>query len=1119
MKKIVSNIILHYSKVGMIHNREEWKMKTLVSWVLILALLLSGSPVMLLRTNAAEDLRFELWEEPAEDPVECLTYFRYGDGVLIEDCDPAASGDLVIPETLGGYPVKGITFSAFDNCYLLDSITIPASVTDIHEGAFMDSCLYGIYVDEENPAYCNDQYGALYSKDMTRLLMVPGMYEGSYQVPASVTQIDSWAFTTSSMLTKIVVNEANEYYSSDDRGVLFNKDKTILLTAPGGITGSYTIPQGVTYIEWGFISCYQLTEVVIPEGVTEINPDTFQDCISLETVWIPKTVVSMTSEVFRGCWSLQRIEVDKQNTTYRNDERGVLYSDSWLIKAPAALSGSYTVPGNITIISNYAFESCAELTEITFGKEPTNILYERATISPYAFADCFSLHTVYLGANVSEISYEAFSGCDALQDVYYGGTEALWKKVRITTGNECLTAATVHYGDFGGIEPETPDEPEEPDILTYLQYTVQNGEATITGCHESASGDITLPATIDQCPVTAIGMNAFLWCENITRITVPEGVKTVGMGAFQGCAALTDVYLPASLTDLSTQAFGGCQMLTGIWVAEDNARYWSDDWGVVFSKDQTVLVQAPTGITECYMIPESVTEIGDFAFSGCAKLSDVILSESLERIGQDAFSCCRQLVSVYIPDSVTEIGNCAFAECTAMTDLLVGAGMTRIGDLAFWNCSNLAYVILGPNVTVIDGGAFDGSGVQELYLGDKVEKIGDAFELCPFLTDVYYAGTQEQWEEIEIDAANTDLQNATIHYEQELPYVPGLPEMPDALPYLTYAVKDGEVTITQCDPSFEGELVIPEQIEGYPVTAIAEFAFSDCIGIGIVMIPGTVTEIGEYAFLGCTGMLLAYMDEGVTCIGQGAFSNNENLMGVFLPTSLETIHDDAFNGCEQFAVVYYSGTQEQWESIAVGSGNEALANAEIMFQWDSEEGPEEYMDGYVTYILEDGEAVAYYCEGEATGTIRIAETIEGCPVTVIDEYAFAWCEGITAVTIPQSVIVIEEGAFYGCIALTDVYYAGTQEQWEEIAIAADNECLADANIHFTGEESDEPSNGDLDGNEAVDEDDVIYLLQHLLMPNDFAVTQSVDYDGSGTVDEDDVIYLLQHLLMPDDFPL
>ena len=240
-------------------------------------------------------------------------------------------------------------------------------------------------------------------------------------------------------------------------------------------------------------------------------------------------------------------------------------------------------------------------------------------------------------------------------------------------------------------------------------------------------------------------------------------------------------------------------------------------------------------------------------------------------------------------------------------------------------------------------------------------------------------------------------------------------------------------------------------------------------------------------------------------------------------------------------------------------------------------------EGYYTYEVSGGEATITDCAESASGDIIIPDTLGGCPVTKIDEWAFSGC-GIESAVIPDSVLVIGKAAFSGCYKLTsvtigknvttvsdqafystslvsvefpdsvtsigafafdlcyslttvyigrglttvgnyafngfritDVYYNGTEAQWEQIEIGTGNDPLTNATIHFLG--TDSPAPGDVDGSGSVNEDDAIYLLQAVLMPNLFPITQDVDFDGNGEVNEDDAIYLLQHVLMPEMFPL
>ena len=103
--------------------------------------------------------------------------------------------------------------------------------------------------------------------------------------------------------------------------------------------------------------------------------------------------------------------------------------------------------------------------------------------------------------------------------------------------------------------------------------------------------------------------------------------------------------------------------------------------------------------------------------------------------------------------------------------------------------------------------------------------------------------------------------------------------------------------------------------------------------------------------------------------------------------------------------------------------------------------------------------------------------------------------------------------------MTDVYYGGTQAQWEQIEIAQGNEWLTNAKVHFAGEKPGAAETGDVDGVPGINVDDAIYLLQSVLMPELFQLEQSADFDNNGQTDVDDAIYLLQHVLMPELFPL
>lgn len=272
---------------------------------------------------------------------------------------------------------------------------------------------------------------------------------------------------------------------------------------------------------------------------------------------------------------------------------------------------------------------------------------------------------------------------------------------------------------------------------------------------------------------------------------------------------------------------------------------------------------------DCLSIPDTmggypVTAIGERAFANDWEIWRVSIPNSVTTIGAEAFSGCDMLDSITIPGSVVTIGNGAFANCSALWELDISDGVTVIGDNAFFGCS---------------------------------------------LDLVYYNGTQAQWNQVKIGSGNDSLlqhlpQDGEGNEEPEKPEEPEEPEAPEATIY-RYTVTDGEATITECDANAAGDIVIPSNLGGYPVTAIGAYAFSECDAIETVVIPDTVITIGDYAFAYCQGIKTVEIGAGVTYIG-----------------------DFAFDECKSLSEVIYNGTKEQWNEININD-NEYLLNATI----------------------------------------------------------------------------------------------------------------------------------------------------------------------------------------------
>ena len=285
------------------------------------------------------------------------------------------------------------------------------------------------------------------------------------------------------------------------------------------------------------------------------------------------------------------------------------------------------------------------------------------------------------------------------------------------------------------------------------------GESAFYGCKSLTS--VTIPDS-----VTSIGYNAFGSCESLTSVMIPDSVTSIGAWAFQGCISLTSVTIPDSVTSIGNGAFASCTSLTGIWVGESNSYYSGNASGVLFNKDKTTLVQCPGAFSGAYTIPDSVTSISSYAFSGCTSLTSVTIPDSVTIIGEQAFAYCASLASVTIPGSVTSIDGQAFRDCTSLTSVTIPDSVTSINWYAFDGCTSLTSVTIPDSVTSIDWYAFyNCTSLTSVTIPDSVTIIGGGAFDCTSLTDVYYAGSEAQWKAISISSyRNDDLLTANIHY-------------------------------------------------------------------------------------------------------------------------------------------------------------------------------------------------------------------------------------------------------------------------------------------------------------------------------------------------------------------
>jgi hypothetical protein len=183
-------------------------------------------------------------------------------------------------------------------------------------------------------------------------------------------------------------------------------------------------------------------------------------------------------------------------------------------------------------------------------------------------------------------------------------------------------------------------------------------------------GAVTIPSTIYGLPVITIASNAFSYCDDLTSATIPDSVSSIGDNGFSFCSDLETVAIPHSVTNIGRYAFQACSSLTAITVDASNLAFSSVD-GVLFKNAQTTLIQFPGSRAGSYYIRDSVTNIGDSAFSYCGRVTSITIPSSVAIIGNSAFSVCSALTNVTIGDNVTSIGNSAFSTCRGLISIEV----------------------------------------------------------------------------------------------------------------------------------------------------------------------------------------------------------------------------------------------------------------------------------------------------------------------------------------------------------------------------------------------------------------------------------------------------------------
>lgn len=660
-----------------------------------------------------------------------------------------------------------------------------------------------------------------------------------------------------------------------------------------------------------------LPGAVVSDGksypVTAIAHSAFRGCISLTSIAIPRSITAIDDYAFLGCAALSQVHITDLRAwcaiEFASPIANPCYYAHHLFLNGDEVIG-LAIPDSVQAISAFAFYGCAALDTVSI---PASVM----AIWAMAFADCPSITCMTVAAD--NPVYDSRDSCNAI----------------IRTETNKLIAGCMN---------------------TVIPGTVTS---IADGAFHACTGltSIHIPNS-----VTEIGLEAFYRCSSLMGVNIPNSVRVIGYQAFYGCSSLRGIHIPASVWGIGSSAFEFCPSLGSISVSPDNPRFDSrDECNAIIETDDNLLIAGCRNT----VIPPTVTEIEDCAFSGCSALSSIEIPVGVTKLGEYAFRGCSALRSVVIPEGVTSIGASAFFDCTALNRVDIPASVVSIG--------------------------------------------GYAFEHCPALSAMNVAIGNPEYDSR--DSCNAIIETATGTLMAGC--------MNTVIPMTVTAIGDN---------AFSGSFMLTKVNIPKSVTSIGDYAFTECTSLSTVSIPTSVTSIGEAAFSGCSALTTLNIPNSVTTIGQAAFSGCSSLESISLPKTVTVIKDYEFYGCTMLKDISIPGTVTSIGTAAF-RGCVSLPGINIPKSVTSiGSSAFRDCPSLTSVTVARGNPVYDSREGcnaiiqTSTGTL-----IAGCQNTVIPSsvptIGYAAFDGsvfLRSITIPNTVKTIARKAFNNCPGLVDV---------------------------------------------------------------------------------------------------
>ena len=856
------------------------------------------------------------------------------------------------------------------------------------------------------------------------LIALPGIARDfTYEYEGQTLTYTVISESAKTCMTKSGGNRCNGSSCTYYRGNYITGDLVIPSVAKDGDV-EYT----VTEISWcAFYQCTDLTSVTIPESVTTIGIMAFYECSSLTSLTIPESVTEIGGSAFCGCSGLRSVTLPTFITEIENH---IFYRCSSLT--------SVTIPESVTTIGKSAFNGCRSLTSVTIPEAVSEI-------GESAFYGCSSLESVTIPNSVTSIGVQAFCNCSGLtwalipnsvtsigRDAFFGCSGL--KKSAYPSGlsNPFGDGIAIEYPREGSIiEDGFVYGPEKtaiyfappslegdyiipPSVTTIGDKAFAECSGLKKGAYPSGlSNPFRNGYSIEYPREGAIIEDGFVFGPEKKTIyfapfslegeyVIPEFVTKIGGRAFEGCNKLTSVIIPNSVIEIGNYAFYFCSGIrklaypsgnfetAGIFDCETEIEYPREgaiiEDGFVFGPEKKAIYFAPLSLEGEYVIPKSVTKIGEHAFEYCTGLTSVKATPINPPVMDDnSFDGLYDTAALSVP--VEGATDYLATNWTLFKDFRIGdsetSGQTyETGNLKYMlipgktkEDKNLAVVIPGDywsltEVTIPERFTVSDNGTNVRYY---VDGIGcNAFKGCSNLATVTFNSRNASHIIGDYAFAQTTISELTI------------PETVEAI---------GNHAFAKCS-SLTG-IVIPGKVQ-----TIGNHAFEYCRSLTNIEIPGSVETIGDYAFSDAWELKTVTLNEGLKSIGEKAFNSSGTTEVLNVPSTLQSIGIDAFKDfkCKNVHISDLCA----WCNIDFGN---AYSNP-------------------ATY------SKRLYLNDEMIENLVIPESVDA-----IKDYAFYWNRALKSVKFNEALQSIGVCAFFNCGSCTTLEIPGNVTYIDKTAFA------------------------------------------------------------------------------------